>query len=510
MKFSCDGCFKDISHSLLVQCAECEDVDLCLTCFCNGVELSHHKASHSYRLLRPLDFFLFAESWRADEELLLLEGCEQLGLGNWKDIAEHVGSKTALACEAHYRELFINWSGAPEPNEALLLEPASKQAPPIRMPADSAKRSKTEARPASPVPGSATQSASKTTATAAAAHSGQETAVPAVQPSGPANHEIAGYMPGRREFETETENDAEVILKDLQFSREEDSAFDILLKLVVLDCYFGVLERRAARRRFLNDRGLLDFRKQQAADKARSREDRDTYTAAKAFARFMSPDTFDLLHGGLVREEELRRKNQVLQEYRRHGLRTFSEVARFEAEKKHLELYLKGGSTVSRNPALVSAPKEPFPLPNVASNPKGSSDLASSQTPNNSSHYNGCNNNSTQSLLSSGPSVTPSLGPSGTDLRPASSGGRKASTPLNIVNAEGVEFLSDKEKQICSILRLYPRLYLSIKDTLIREYNKYGGLKRARAAVKIDVNKTSKLYDFFISAGWIRPPASGE
>jgi transcriptional adapter 2-alpha len=84
--------------------------------------------------------------------------------------------------------------------------------------------------------------------------------------------------------------------------------------------------------------------------------------------------------------------------------------------------------------------------------------------------------------------------------------------PLNISHAEGVDMLSEKEREICSILRLYPRLYITIKDTLIKESLRLGGLKRAqaRASVKIDVNKTSKLYDFFITAGWIKPPASGE
>lgn len=35
--------------------------------------------------------------------------------------------------------------------------------------------------------------------------------------SQPACHEVAGYMPGRREFETEWENDAEQMIKDIEF-----------------------------------------------------------------------------------------------------------------------------------------------------------------------------------------------------------------------------------------------------------------------------------------------------
>lgn len=39
--------------------------------------------------------------------------------------------------------------------------------------------------------------------------------------SQPANHEIAGYMPGRLEFETEYENEAEQSVKDMLFSEED-------------------------------------------------------------------------------------------------------------------------------------------------------------------------------------------------------------------------------------------------------------------------------------------------
>lgn len=39
--------------------------------------------------------------------------------------------------------------------------------------------------------------------------------------SQPANHEIAGYMPGRLEFETEYENEAEQSVKDMIFNEDD-------------------------------------------------------------------------------------------------------------------------------------------------------------------------------------------------------------------------------------------------------------------------------------------------
>ena len=80
-------------------------------------------------------------------------------------------------------------------------------------------------------------------------------------------------------------------------------------------------------------------------------------------------------------------------------------------------------------------------------------------------------------------------------------------TPIDLTGVEGVDMLSPNERELCSMLRLLPMLYLSIKDQLLREQARLGYLKRAhaRAIIKIDVNKTSKIYDFFVSTGWINP-----
>lgn len=137
IRYSCDQCFRDISAIPRIQCAECgtaavaqdqssasstgtaavaaEEVDLCVECFAKGVEFGQHKKTHSYRIIRPLDFCLYEREWRADEELLLLEAVEANGMGNWREIADQVASKTAQECESHYRRLYLDWPGRPLP-----------------------------------------------------------------------------------------------------------------------------------------------------------------------------------------------------------------------------------------------------------------------------------------------------------------------------------------------------------------------------------------------------------
>jgi transcriptional adapter 2-alpha len=92
-----------------------QDFDLCLECFAEGVEVYPHRQTHSYRIIDHITTPLFDEDWGADEELLLLEAIELYGLGNWSDVADHVGTKNKTKCEAHYYEIFLNSQTAPLP-----------------------------------------------------------------------------------------------------------------------------------------------------------------------------------------------------------------------------------------------------------------------------------------------------------------------------------------------------------------------------------------------------------
>ena len=111
----CDVCAKDITHLIIFKCAECPDFDLCLPCFSAGAEQKDHKKDHPYRVIDVLDFPIFEDGWGADEELLLVEGLEMFGIGNWEHIAEHIGTKNKLQCEEHYEKIYINSDNWPYP-----------------------------------------------------------------------------------------------------------------------------------------------------------------------------------------------------------------------------------------------------------------------------------------------------------------------------------------------------------------------------------------------------------
>ena len=53
---------------------------------------------------------------RRTRELLLIDACQLYGLGNWADIAEHIGSfRTKEEVEEHYINTYVNGNIFPEP-----------------------------------------------------------------------------------------------------------------------------------------------------------------------------------------------------------------------------------------------------------------------------------------------------------------------------------------------------------------------------------------------------------
>lgn len=49
------------------------------------------------------------------KELLLVEGLEMFGMGNWEQISEHIGTKTRLEVAEHYESVYENSDAWPLP-----------------------------------------------------------------------------------------------------------------------------------------------------------------------------------------------------------------------------------------------------------------------------------------------------------------------------------------------------------------------------------------------------------
>ncbi|KAJ3090081.1 Transcriptional adapter ada2 [Quaeritorhiza haematococci] len=95
------------------------------------------------------------------------------------------------------------------------------------------------------------------------------------------------------------------------------------------------------------------------------------------------------------------------------------------------------------------------------------------------------------------PEVVPALTWSGSPQAPPS-------------NAEALELLHPHEHTACTILRLKPAPYLFVKQTLLKASIRGPFKKRdAQSWFRMDVNKTNRIYDWFVGIGWIPNWAEG-
>lgn len=71
--------------------------------------------------------------------------------------------------------------------------------------------------------------------------------------------EIVGFMPKRRDFEVEYDNDAELLLAEMEFN-DDDSEEEKQMKFRLIDIYNHKLDERIKRKEFVITRGLLDLK----------------------------------------------------------------------------------------------------------------------------------------------------------------------------------------------------------------------------------------------------------
>ncbi|KAM7535111.1 hypothetical protein Aperf_G00000096775 [Anoplocephala perfoliata] len=110
----CTYCLKRLKR-ILICCADCKNVYLCLFCFSHGVEAGHHRRSHRYSIKYNLDNDCdecILNGWPGSEELELLCAVEQYALGNWEDVAAKCNNRTPQECYEHYDNFYLHGPNA--------------------------------------------------------------------------------------------------------------------------------------------------------------------------------------------------------------------------------------------------------------------------------------------------------------------------------------------------------------------------------------------------------------
>jgi len=488
--FHCNYCQKDISHVVRIKCAECVEMNLCVECFSVGVEPHPHQAHHAYHVVDDLSFPLFTLDWGADEDVLLLEAIEMYGLGNWSEVAEHVGTKSKTQCHGHYFDVYVNAPTAPLPDMSKILGKKFKRVDDFELAAAAAldKDKKENDFPDDPTkdkdePG------------------GDEFVKSSFSKPGDARHagnvgELTGYNVKRDEFDPEYDIDAELPLAEMEI-RETDTELDKSLKLQMLKVYNKRLDERSRRKKFIIDRGLLNVKKQQALERRRSVAEKEIHASVRVFARFLEPNEYEIMLEGLAAESRIRNRIAELKEYRRAGLHTLLEGEIFDAEKKR---------RVAETQRLIS-----LEFPNAFGKGGGG-------------NGGGGGGGRAKTYLSRDGYVNPvtamASGGAGKEVKGLASSGlsldaaakdtgsrrKKAPLPLDLGELPGVELLSKREKDLCVHSRLLPVHYLAIKESLMKASHAGAVLKRSeiRHAFKIEPVKAIRIFELLLANGWIK------
>jgi transcriptional adapter 2-alpha len=463
-------------------------------CFSNGKTSNNHQPqTHPFRVIEQNSVPIYDPNWGADEELLLLEGAEIYGLGSWADIADHIGGyRNKDEVRAHYEKIYLKSRTFPLPENASpsnikLLQEVSRDnfQKQKKRRIEDRKESAKNAPPATPK--------KKPTA------------------SVPSCHEVQGYMPGRLEFETEYANEAEEAVQLMQFDpgdgvnpRTGELEPEMELKMTVMDIYNTRLTQRAERKKVIFEHNLLEYRKNSALDKKRTKEERDLLNKAKPFGRMMNHDDFQDFNNGLLEELNLRQALAQLADWRSMKVEDLRAGEKYEQDKitrvqkaqpmgsLDRERFASAGR--SKPPPVVETPQgaAAFLAPGLSTHPVQTAPAAKDiKGPLTNGHANGNGNG------------TPITAKQKFQIQPLSTG-----LPISLAqeNVADLQLLTKDEIELCEKTRLYPKPYLVIKDTVLREAVKGNGMlkkKTVRELSKIDSQKGGRIFDFFVANGWL-------
>ncbi|KAI1635039.1 hypothetical protein F4809DRAFT_615685 [Biscogniauxia mediterranea] len=507
VKYVCDVCSADITSTVRIRCAHsaCNEYDLCVQCFSSGSSSgSHQPATHPYRVIEQNSIPIFDRDWGADEELLLLEGCEIYGLGSWADIADHIGGyRHKDEVRDHYLKIYVESPNFPlpkrcRPSDTELAQEVSREEFQARKKRRIEERREAQ-KNAPPLP-------PKTKPTA----------------SVPSCHEIQGYMPGRLEFETEYANEAEEAVQLMQFDpgdglnpRTGELEPEMELKLTVMDIYNCRLSQRVDRKKVIFEHNLLEYRENSKLEKKRTKEERDLLNKAKPFARMMNHDDFEGLCQGLIDELNLRQAIAQLQEWRNLKIGDLRSGEKYEQEKaQRIQKAIPMGSmdrerlasaqrskqnTQPEPPsgaAILVAPELPLrPATSVPQGANGDAQTNGDAKPAVNGHANGVTNGATNGALT--PARQKFISQPISGVPPLA---------LSQDNAPDMHLLTPEEAELCKVSRIQPKPYLMIKEQVLKEALKGNGClkkKQVKEICRLDSQKGGRIFDFFINSGWI-------
>lgn len=521
--FCCKLCNLKLK-SVFISCMECAQdnetnssggVYICLECFSQGLENSHHKCNHSYKILNLNRIKTFS-NWCLNEDLSLIEHQSDLNAQNWSKISTYLqesinSRKTPYECKVHFDE----WLNVLN-NERKLENFEINSNIELFVGDESFVMREHDINPPRP-----------------SLHTYQY-------------RRMSGYRAARGDFEAEYNNGFEMkYISDIDYtdlsadgddkvivrinddeedvlSKQENEEFLESLKLIIVDSYRDLIKERYKIKKFIRDFGLLNdltivSMHNQVMPTASSSMQKTTnphnfsqfqqkqhnILPIKFFRLFKSSESLTQYIELVKYQNELKKRVQELYEYRNNGLRRFKNVDLYKKMKSIRENRQKNSylssllTTVIRHDVKdnkVNAYNCKEWIKKFINEEKEIENVLKPSTSINSNNNNIANSSSSSStaIMSSTASLI--------------SQQKYKNNPLKIENYPEADKLNDEEKEFCRLSRIQPTVYLRVKQIIILECNKVGFVtySRARKIASIDVNKTRKIHNFLLHLNLIK------
>ena len=327
-------------------------------------------------------------------------------------------------------------------------------------------------------------------------------------------HDLAGFMPRRGDFDIEWDNDAEKLLEDMEFLAN-DTAEDRALKVKVLAIYNSRLDTREQRKKFLVDRGLLDYRKHHQEQNKLPADERDLKNRMRLFARFQSPEKHDELVQDILKAKRLRKEIACLQMYRRMGFTSMVDAERFELDRNRREAHRLACEQREKEEKIAADTVNELGTNSALSTSEVKATYLKQYKLNDRNKRNSLDNDTLFDVETSTEGVCSRT--DGTDMQVDTSNAihtsanispvKGAKPQFDVRKCPGYEILTKKELELCQKLELQPKLYTEAKTVLIHESLKQGFLDQdsthRRSLFKVDVEKRGDVINFILKSGWL-------
>ena len=111
----CVSCGHKLTSEVYVSCLLCKDIDLCLSCYSQGIDIYPHFKDHPITVITPSTQPGFEIGWTPREDLIFIESLSKEYGFNWENVSNEIGTKNPEECRHHFLNCYIKAKNAPDP-----------------------------------------------------------------------------------------------------------------------------------------------------------------------------------------------------------------------------------------------------------------------------------------------------------------------------------------------------------------------------------------------------------